>query len=284
MIEPYIGYNGWETDPLTGKAKTLHAMDGDNTGSKTYAFNSHGFRGEEFDPYAKKRIFFSGCSYTFGTGLDYEETTAHQFKLQYCGETGIDPAGVNLLNFAMPGASNDYIARTLIAQCRKIKPDMAIAIFTHANRAEYINEEELGERVWTVGPWWVNEQEEAGPPEAAERMELIREAATGYFYYTTSANSAARFLHNALLLQYYFRENNIPYLFHCVETGLLDYAQQHFALKALSELLDKRQFINYSNAGIYRCDLAADGAHPGPQSNRHIASELFNTGKLLYGF
>ncbi len=88
-------------------------------------------------------------------GLNYDETAAYKFKMLYCQESGFDPSEVNLLNFAMPGASNDYIVRTMISQCKKVKPDIAVVMFSHVERAEYIDEDALGEIVWTAAPWWM---------------------------------------------------------------------------------------------------------------------------------
>jgi len=45
---------------------------------KNYKLNSYGFRSDEFiKNHNKKHILFSGCSYTFGTGLTKEETWAY---------------------------------------------------------------------------------------------------------------------------------------------------------------------------------------------------------------
>jgi hypothetical protein len=286
MIHPFIGYRSWEHDPVDGKPQVLTVCDMDYSGTKTYAFNRLGFRGEEFNPKAAKRIFFSGCSYTFGTGLNYEETAAHRFKMLYCEQYGLDPSDVNLLNFAMPGASNDYIVRTMISQCQRVKPDIAVVLFSHVERAEYIDEQALGERVWTVAPWWIEEAvyDHLNPPtnDAKERLELLRNASIGYLYYSTPANSTLNFLRNALLAQYYFKSHNIPYVMHWVDFGQFDYMQRHFALNDMASLLEREHFVDYTNPGRYWCDKAADEAHPGPQSNANIATELFKKYQFLY--
>lgn len=285
-IEPFIGYNSWEYDPVTGRPKTLTVCDMDFSGTKTYAFNRQGFRGEEFDPLAQRHIFFSGCSYTFGTGLNYEETAAHLFKLHYCDRTSLDPSAVNLLNFAMPGASNDYIVRTMITQCRRVKPDMAVVSFSHAERAEYIDEENLGERVWTVAPWWIGEEPypHLKPPgkDANERVGIIRNASIGYFYYATPGNAMARFLRNALLMQYYFEANAIPFVFHWADNNQFGYIDRHFALAPMAALLLRDHFVDYTHPTDYWMDVAADKAHPGPQSNINLGRALIDTYDKLY--
>jgi hypothetical protein len=258
----------------------------DYSGTKTYSFNEQGFRGEDFDPAAKRHIFFSGCSYTFGTGLNYEETAAHKFKLLYCSQQGLPPSAVNVLNFAMPGASNDYIVRTMISQCQKVKPDLAVVLFSHAERAEYIDEESLGNRVWTAAPWWAEEETypHLKPPskDASERIGILRNASIGYLYYSTPANASARFLRNALLMQYYLDSSHIPFVMHWADHSQFPYLDNHFALSPMAALLRRDHFIDCSHASEFWMDLAADKAHPGPQSNTNLAKALFDTYTLLY--
>ena len=282
MIHPFIGYHSRGI----GQPKILTQYDMDYSGTKIYIFNKHGFRGEEYDPEAEKRIFFSGCSYTFGTGLNHEETAAYKFKMIYCDKFDIDPAKVNLLNFAMPGASNDYIVRTMISQCQKVKPDVAVVLFSHVERVEHIDEQALGESVWTAAPWWIEEAVydhlKPSAPDADKRIELIRNASIGYFYYYTPANAMSNFLRNALLLQYYLKEKNIPYALHWIDFNQFDYLKQHFALNNLAELLQKKHFVDYSDPSRYWCDKAADDAHPGPISNNNLANALFERYQVLY--
>lgn len=285
-LHHYIGYRSWEHDPVEGRPRDLSVYDTDVSGTKTYRFNSLGFRGEEFDAAATKRIFFSGCSYTLGVGLNLEETAAYKFKARYCDGYGLDPLGVNLMNFAMPGASNDYIVRTLLSQCSRVKPDIVVAIFTHLDRVEHMDEEVLGERVWTAAPWWIREvthELKAPDGDADKHVEAIREASIGYFYYYTQANAAAQFLRNALLLQLYCETNHIPYVFHWVEFEKFSYLEHHFALADVFQLLNRAHFPDYSEPEKYYCDRAADGAHPGPESNSNIAGALFDTYESLYG-
>jgi hypothetical protein len=286
IILPFIGYRSWEHDPSSDSPHVRAVCDMDLSGEKTYCYNSMGFRGEEFRPDACKRIFFSGCSYTFGVGLDLEETAAYKFKMHYCESLRLSADDVNLLNFAMPGASNEYIVRTLLSQCRRVKPDLVVAIFSHIDRAEYIDEEALGERVWTVAPWWIKEAcpELVDPnTEADERVEIMRQASIGYFYYYTLSNALARFLQNALLLQFYCDLKSIPYVFYWVEISHLARLEHHFALAEMSQLLDIAHFANYSDLKRHVCDRAADAAHPGPISNSKMAKALFDKYEQLYG-
>src|SRR3954454_7504281 len=108
-------------------------------------------------------------------------------------------------------------------------------------RAEYIDEERLGERVWTAAPWWIGEEPYAHlePPgaDAAERVDVIREASIGYLYYATPGNTMARFLRNALLMQFYLEANGIPFVFHWADNNQFGYIEKHFALASMAALL-----------------------------------------------
>lgn len=290
---PLLTYRPWEYDSLYSLPRVLSVYNTDLSGTKTYSINSLGFRGEEFNADARKRLYFCGCSYTFGVGLNLEETAAHKFKVQYCDHLGLGEHDVNLLNFAVPGASNDYIVRTLLTQCRRSRPDLVVAIFSHADRAEHIDEEALGEKVWTVAPWCIHEmpKELTGPdaslePHATEMIQVIetvKQAAIGYCTYATESNSAANFLRNVLLLQLYCETHNIPYVFHRMEPLPFSCLDHHFALADMALLIDKTHFIENERLEQYYCDRAADGGHPGPESNSNIASSLFRLYKQLYG-
>jgi hypothetical protein len=284
-IVPFLGYRMWEHDPVEGVPRILSVCDMDSSGTKTYHFNSLGFRGEEFKPDASKRIFVCGCSYTFGVGLNFEETTAYKFKRQYCDYFGFSDCDVNMLNFAMPGGSNDYIARTLLTQCSRLKPDVLVAIFTHQDRAEHIDEDALGQRVWTAAPWWIREVgQEIKPPDASagEQIEVMRQASLGYFYYATQSNSASNLLRNVLLLQFYCELHRIPYIFHRMDFANFSSLENHFALTEMALLVDQTHFPSYNDPDRFYCDTAADGAHPGAQSNSNIADALFSVYRSLY--
>ena len=103
----------------------------DQTGTVKYVYNSLNYRGEEFDPNAKKLIYIVGCSHTHGTGLQYGDTYGHQFKKAYAKRFNLHEDEVNLMNFSVGGASNSYMVRTLITNCNVKKPDVLICNFSH---------------------------------------------------------------------------------------------------------------------------------------------------------
>ena len=103
-----------------------------------YHFNSLGFRGEEFDPAARLKIFVSGCSYTFGLGVQHDQIWPALLKKRLADRLDMPLDHVNLQNFSQVGASNGYIARTIIRQCDRVRPDLAVIAFTHCERTEYL--------------------------------------------------------------------------------------------------------------------------------------------------
>jgi hypothetical protein len=114
-----------------------------------YRLNSLGYRSDEFDPHARIKIFVCGCSYTFGMGVPYEETWPIRLARLIAAKNHLSEHDVLVQNFAQIGASNDYIARTIVQQCERARPDLAVVAFTHLNRAEYL----AGTKITNLGYW-----------------------------------------------------------------------------------------------------------------------------------
>lgn len=103
-----------------------------------YRLNSRGYRCDEFDKPHDISVVTLGCSFSFGWGIEKEETFAHLFSKRLEEHTGLRVANWNL---SLPGRSNDYISRmTLIAQ-RILKPDFLLASFSFMDRREYFHKE-----------------------------------------------------------------------------------------------------------------------------------------------
>src|SRR5688572_19890937 len=120
---------------------TLTTYCTDRSATKSYHFNSLGFRGEEPSAQAEVRIFVCGCSQAFGSGLNAEETWPVKVRDHLAAMWGIDPGRVDLLNFSQGGASNCYITRMLVSQMTRVRPDLVIALFTHKARYELYGEQ-----------------------------------------------------------------------------------------------------------------------------------------------
>ena len=254
----------------------------DQTGSKVYRFNSLGFRGEEFEQLAKRNVFLCGCSYAFGVGLNQEETFANLFKERYASTHGCGLDEVNLLNFSQGGASNDYIARTLLTQAARIRPDLVVGLLTHPNRTEFF----LGEpgdrvRVWGIGPWVAHGAVGAREVGGERREELTpEEEAQLYYLYYSDELGFSNALRNLLLLQHYCASRAIPCVLAWLGRSSLDERRfrEHPVLGGLIELIDVERLCpsSFADSDVF-VDRAADGEHPGPRSNEIYAGRVFAT-------
>jgi|GEM_PF-5020454 len=224
---------------------------GDN---KEYTFNSLGYRSEEYNPKAKKHIFVCGCSYTFGVGLDIEETWPSIFKEIYSKDYQYKSGDVNILNFSVPDHSNDYITRILIDQANRVKPNMIIANFTHSNRTEYID----GDKVSYIFP---------------ESAQFSSDAQNYYSYYTDELGFINT-VKNMLLLQFFCRTNNIALMISWIELEKLtdNKFTSNPVCSSFLSLLDKKSLCDFR---LNYYDYASDKNHPGLKSNIQFAYQLF---------
>lgn len=237
----------------------------DQSGKITYEFNSLGYRGEDYNPKAKKLIYVAGCSHTFGTGLELEDTWPYQFKELFIKKEQLNSDDCNLMNFAVGAHSNDYISRILMTQSRLIKPDMIIVYFTAKERTEYVSEYSVKE----IGPWQINENT------------ALPEAISYYDYYTDELGHI-NMLKNILLLQYFCKHNNIDYIFSCVANPFDKKFISNPICSQFIELIDREYFCDFK---LHRIDSAADAkrnifgrlkkGHAGPKSNRLFAEKIF---------
>jgi hypothetical protein len=236
----------------------------DQSGTRTYTFSSLGFRGEELDPHAARRIFVCGASVAFGSGLDEDESWPAHFREAYARERDLSPREVNLLNFSGPLAPPDYVVRTLLTQADRVRPDLMIAEFSMFRRTEIVRDGAfvavdvpLDVRVHVTRRTW-----------RTTSPRVTRVAAHDHFL---------AFLRSALLLQSFAQARDIELLLlwdrrpHEPYTAL--FADSTFA--PLLALLDRRAFCAFSvfDRDVF-VDRSADGIHPGPDSSRIIANRV----------
>lgn len=67
-----------------------------------------------------------GCSFTYGTGVEYDEAW---------------PKLIGANNYGLPGSSNDKICRLAIEYISIAKPDAIFVMWTFENRREWIDED-----------------------------------------------------------------------------------------------------------------------------------------------
>lgn len=223
-------------------------------GTWGYRFNSLGYRGEEYNPDAKLHLFVCGCSYTYGMGIQWHQTFPYVFKESWAKSQGIQPEAINLLNFAQQAASNDYITRTVLSQCFRVKPDLLLVQFTTKERYEYLDER----GAQNVGPW------------------LENEASQNYYRFYTEQMGLLNTIKNILLVQTFCKLHNIPYLFsvfHHAELTNPDFLTDPI-VASYYEQLDMKYISPFSLID-FRCDVGRMGHHPGPLSNLRFGRKLF---------
>ena len=255
MLHPY---KGWRQDEHFGRIP-YNSFEGDGT---TYDFNSLGFRGEEFDAEAQVKVFVCGDSFTFGIGLELEESWTFLFKQRLAAHRDLAASSVNLLNFSEAGASNDYIARTLIEQSSQVRPDLIVAGFTHLNRFELLDET----MTFRFNPPVLEKYASAGGKfaEMAKRMEFM-------FLGTDEIQEKVRAIKNMLLLQYFSQSRNIPFIFLFFWSRDLASSLSTPMTRPLYEEIDHDLVAPFIRRTT-QVDRAGDGVHPVPRSQESIAA------------
>jgi hypothetical protein len=257
-----------------GRRHVTRQCCSDHSGLIEYAFNSHGYRGAEFDPQAEVAVFAVGCSHAFGVGVAAEQTWPSVFCRGFAGHYGLSTGRLNLQNFSQGAASNDYIARVILTQCARVEPALVLGAFTHDDRSEY-----LADRgACNIGPWRVKDPEDQiGSPTA--------EIADAFYDYYSDELGNINAIKNILLTQEFLKSRQIPYLFSWIGGGLSGRpgGVSHPVIGRMLELVDRAHLCPGSivDDDIF-VDRAADRAHPGPQSHARFAGRLLATCRALY--
>lgn len=275
MLHPYSGARRSEHFGPDGKGSHSSTTYGfDESDTKTYSFNSLGFRGEEFDPDAPLKLFVSGCSNTFGVGIEYEESWPFLFKQRLAEQRDLPASSVNLMNFSQGGASNDYVTRTLLEQSAQARPDAIIAGFTHRRRFELFD----GRTAFHIGAIKLEELDQAG----GEYAEL-KKRAEFLILGSDEIQQKMQMIKNVLLLQYFCRSQDIPFVFFFFESWTREGLPGELSIPAtqpLYEQIDFGSFVAIERA--MRVDRAADGLHPGPRSQALLADAAWGKFSARY--
>ncbi len=243
----------------------------------TYHFNSLGFRGEELDPGAQLKLFACGCSFTFGTGMEIEESWAFLLKQRLAEYRGLAVSSVNLLNFSQGGASNDYITRTLIEQSARVRPDVIVAGFTHMSRFELLGET-TAHHFQPTQPGHLEKYEQAGG-----RFAELGRLAKFLFLGTDENQAKIRMIKNMLLLQYFCRQQGIPFLFFLFESLARDDLPEALSKPMTEPLFHEIDFdLMIPLDPTMKVDHAIDGFHPGRRSQELMAEAAMKTFRARY--
>ena len=261
-------------DRNTGYFRSPRDRSGLPEPERVYDFNSLGFRGPEYDPSAALRVFVCGCSYTFGMGVQSDRTWPVAFTRLAATALGVPVERSQVQNFSQIGASNNYVARTLIKQCHLVPPTLAIAAFTHNNRIEYLD----GQEIRNLGYWNIRPDNQV-----RERRDS---PGSRFFRQYSDRAGLQNLLTNMVFFQSAMVRRGVPYIMVWIDVEGL-YTTQTISGPVLSDynvVLDQSRIsrLSIKQSGI-RVDTA-DG-HPGPQSHERFAAALAKEfdGRLLTG-
>jgi hypothetical protein len=266
-------YNGSHHILPGGCPKVLSTFSGDNSSCITYSFNSLGFRGEEFRVTADGHIFVCGGSVTLGLGLDYADAWVSVFRRGFAAIHDLHEGNVNLQNFASSGCANGYIARTLIGQCIRFRPTLALAELTFSHRAEILH----NGRSYNIGPWCLLDTFDGGAQADGhdhELRQMIRQKAKAYYELDDKLSAGQDLLKNALLLQLFFQVHQIPFLIGLAEPDPGELLDDELLAPWIESLDPERVFTIPHH--VYRVDESAVPGHPGPAGSRAIAAEFLS--------
>ena len=90
-----------------------------------YKYNTHGFRGDELEYSSDKSILFLGCSHTFGTGINHEDTMAYLVSKSL---------GYKCYNLSLIGGSINLLFSYAYHWIPKLKPDIVVLMQPHELR------------------------------------------------------------------------------------------------------------------------------------------------------
>lgn len=175
---------------------------------------------------------------------------------------GIPIEQSHVQNFAQIGASNNYVSRTLIRQCDRVQPTLAIAAFTHNNRVEYLD----GSNIRNLGYWNVDPSNRYPEPPDSPGARFFRQY--------SEREGFRNLLRNMLFFQSAMLARGVPYIIVWIDVGRLraDFASSR-PLGDYYRALDQSRIsrISMLQHGIHSDTV--DG-HPGPLSHERFAACL----------
>jgi len=149
------------------------------------------------------KIFFNGCSYTYGIGVaDFTDV----YGIQNNRYSKLVANHFNMIddNAAQPGSCNQRIARNTFTQCTPDETSLAIIMWSDPPRTEIFRPQENEYHFQDLAQI---------TPQGANGTQSYehREALLHYFTYIHSEERALiHTLYNMMSVEAYFREKNIP--------------------------------------------------------------------------
>lgn len=276
MLEPHDYFPPESTRTVNNQALTSFESLG-----KHYSFNSLGFRGAEFNPNAKLKLFAFGCSHTQGKGLNYDEIWTHRVAERFENSRQLNKEDICLMNFGLPGVSNDFITRTALRQCSLERPDVAIVQLTFMSRSELFLEDHLVR----VSPWMNQSFLSRARYVLKHHRTTLRVAwthltkATALQRSRTILDDTMRTIQNILLLQDFFRGQRIQHAITWLQHPCLKKRKTLRDNQYAQPLIKQIRKDSFCNFGILdpniKQDLAVDGEHVGPVTHIAFGDRLF---------
>jgi len=216
-----------------------------------YKTNGLGFRSREIDLASSlRKIMFVGCSFTMGVGVPYDEIWTSIATQRIEASLG-EP--VEQHNFGYSGHGNDFFAMIVHQVLPILKPDLLVVLFTEFSRRTHYHR--FG-RLKTFLPSHVM------PDFKAEHEAFIR--------LQSDSHDFMDFVRQHSLIDAAARLNGIPWAWQTWAQRSLPPPAQLQRYVRIDNMIDTPfpAFGPTATDDTMRADLARDGVHPGPRSNR----------------
>ena len=205
----------------------------------TYSINSNGFRSIEFSPSPQFTVLSVGCSLTMGIGLPVEATWPELFCNALRSRLNTQVRNYNL---GWPGASNDYISRTLYNALSTLNPNLVLVLFTYSCRREHITAQGIPKQI------------RPGTEDTPENL--------AYLTLQNDHDDFNNLVKNITLSELASRVHATPWLFATIDRHVDWY-----------RFSSNPNFLDYTFEFV---DRARDMHHPGPRSMERLAAEFIN--------
>jgi hypothetical protein len=250
-------------DRTTGYFTSPREQNDGRRPEQHYEFNSLGFRGTEYDDGAALRVFVCGCSYAFGMEVSAASSWPVVFTRLAAISLGTSVEDSHLQNFSQVGASNNYVARTLVQQCHLASPTLAIAAFTHNSRVEYLD----GQTIRNLGFWNIDPNNRYPEPPDSPGARFFRQY--------SERDGIKNLLTNMVWFQSAMINRGIPYIMLWIDIDRLHTRQvtRDPVLNDYCAVLDQSR-ISRLSIRQYTIHVDSVEGHPGPQSHEHFATAL----------
>lgn len=242
----------WPDDHVPNAVRNHYRSE--TSGMVTYRFNAAGYRGEDLDTRAARRICLVGESHAIGLGLPYERSFGHRFKIHLADALGVAHEAVNLVNLACTAASSDHCLRELARQIDIIRPHLVVAVLPVHDRTEHYGPE--GCRNFSVSAV------------ALDKVDTCPVELLGFIDFYTPEWGMMNTARNALLLQALAERHGAEHIIltETLRRGIYSTP----LLQTFFRELDQHRIVKHRVFHV-RPDSSVDGSHGGPRSHEAVA-------------